>query len=50
MAGKDKGKDPLKVKKLEPKGLTEAKDVKGGLRSERTDDAMTCSTSRKCCS
>jgi hypothetical protein len=53
MAGKDKGKDALKVKKLGAKNVKEAKDVKGGMlkrASERTDDAMSCSTNSKCCS
>jgi len=42
-----KKKAAPKVKSLPTKA---AKDVKGGaMRSERTDTAMSCSTTQKCC-
>ncbi|MFI5312412.1 MAG: hypothetical protein ACHQQ3_14335 [Gemmatimonadales bacterium] len=48
-------KKPLQIKKL-PKNAKEADNVKGGLLPkggvlrDRTDDAMSCSTTQKCCS
>jgi hypothetical protein len=47
-------KKKLEVEKL-PKNAKEADKVKGGMTAgggglnDRTDDAMSCSTSRKCC-